>query len=189
MLNDENSTGSGLSWRARSGLLPQLDVQIVSSMYESTGSSSGMQVRERDKPLSPSMPKEELAPRPAKRDALRRRMKHAERVASRLVEFQRANDLMALSNAGFELERTLDDLWALRSECDEDWADLLNVLQGSLKKLEFEKMSQEQCAAVQAIVSGPLGDRSVDDTGLEDAVLLLRKVGLDPWKAISGSIE
>jgi hypothetical protein len=123
---------------------------------------------------------------PARRDAIRRGLAMAERLAREMESSARVSDLMELSNAGFALVATLDELWDLRDEREDDWGDLLNLLQGALAKEEFEKFSIRQCAAIRMIIADHLDAGCVDMDDIERSLRLLREAGLDPWKGISG---
>ena len=103
--------------------------------------------------------------------------------------FAKAADLIELSNAGFRLAHLLADLWELRDEREDDWSDLLNVLQAALAKEEFERFSPNQCYAIGVVISDHLAAGAVDIDDIERSIKLLREAGLDPWKGISGDNE
>ncbi len=124
---------------------------------------------------------------PARRDAIRRGLATAERLAREMEFSARVGDLMELSNAGFGLAAALGELWGLRGEREDDWGDLLNLLQGALAKEEFEKFSVQQCAAIRMIIADHLDAGRVDMDDIERSLRLLSEAGLDPWKGISGN--
>jgi hypothetical protein len=113
----------------------------------------------------------------------------AEKEACRLESRAKAGDLMELSNAGFRLGEILRELWELREEREDDWGDLLNILQGALAQEEFERFSVDQCRAIRSIIVDHLGSGAVDVDDLERSIRLLREAGFDPWKGISGETE
>src|SRR6266498_122695 len=123
---------------------------------------------------------------PARRDIIRRNLATAERLAREMESSARVSDLMELSNAGFALTAALDELWDLRDEREDDWGDLLNILQGALAKEEFGKFSIQRCAAIRMIIADHLDAGCVDMDDIERSLRLLREAGLDPWKGISG---
>jgi len=123
---------------------------------------------------------------PARRDEIRRCLIKAAEAAGNLETHAGAGEKIDLSNEGFRLMQLLDDLWQLRSEREDNWGDLLNILQGALKQEEFERFSVEQCQAIHAIVADHLGAGAVGDDDIERSVELLRESGLDPWRGISG---
>jgi len=53
-----------------------------------------------------------------------------------MVAAAKAGDLIELSNAGFRVVASLEELWRLRNEREADWGDLLNILQVSLAQEE-----------------------------------------------------
>ncbi|MCI0489662.1 MAG: hypothetical protein L0229_23995 [Blastocatellia bacterium] len=112
----------------------------------------------------------------------------AEKEASLMEAFAQAGDLIELSQAGFRLKDALSDLWDLRKECEDDWGDLLNILQAVLSQEEFERFSVDQCYAIRSVIADHLGAVAVDIDDIEDSIRLLRKAGFDPWKGISGTI-
>lgn len=113
----------------------------------------------------------------------------AKSLASEMESYARSGELMDLSNCGFSLIYTLDDLWALRENRESDWKDLLNLLQGALAKEEFERYSVEQCIAVRKVITEHLADGYIEIDDLERSIRLLRNAGLDPWKGISGMVN
>jgi hypothetical protein len=93
---------------------------------------------------------------------------------------------MAHSNAGFGLKRSLDELWTIRRDREERWADLLNLLQGALAREEFERFSAEQCLAIKEVLADHLRPWTVDDDDIRTSLRIMRRAGLDPWRPISG---
>jgi hypothetical protein len=106
-------------------------------------------------------------------------------VATQIEEFRKEKTLMELSNSGFALVEILSDLWDLRGDREEEFGDLINLLQGVLNTCEFEQLSVEQCEVIRRIVEEHVASGSVDDTDLEECVVLLGRAGLDPFKPIS----
>lgn len=123
------------------------------------------------------------------RDLIRRSLKQAEEEASRMEAFAEAGDVMELSNTGFRLKDALQELWQLRNEREDDWGDLLNILQGALAQEEFERFKPDQCYAIRCVIADHLGSGIVDIDDLERSLRLLREAGFDTWKGISGTIE
>ncbi|MGH9855165.1 MAG: hypothetical protein ACREBD_35480 [Blastocatellia bacterium] len=125
---------------------------------------------------------------PARRDTVRRGLALAERLALEMESCAQVGDLMELSNVGFALAAALGELWELRDEREDDWGDLLNLLQGALAKEEFEEFSVQQCAAIRMIVADHLNSGYVDIDDIERSLRLLRTADFDPWKGISGTV-
>lgn len=124
---------------------------------------------------------------PARRDALRRALAAAANEAMRMESFAGGGDLVELSNAGFALRFALEDLWDLRKEREEDWGDLLNLLQGALAQEEFERFKAHQCQTIRTIIVDHLSSGVTDIDDIERSIKLLREAGFDPWKGISSS--
>jgi hypothetical protein len=125
----------------------------------------------------------------AQMDALRRTLAKAKDTAGSMLTYAKTSELIELSVAGFRLLDLLDDLWKLRDSREDDWGDLLNILQGALSNEEFEKFTADRCDAILNIVADHLGSGAVGVDDIEQSIHLLRKNGLDPWKAISGDFK
>ncbi len=123
---------------------------------------------------------------PAARDALRRALLAAAQISEQMLMAYNSGELIGLSNAGFQLEEVLGELWKLRKHREDEWGDLLNLLQTALAQEEYERFSELQCKAIQRTIVEYLTAGAVDDDDLARAVKLFRESGLDPWKAISG---
>ncbi|MFI5457611.1 MAG: hypothetical protein ACHRXM_19385, partial [Isosphaerales bacterium] len=71
---------------------------------------------------------------------------------------------------------------------------VLNFLQGVLRYAwnvsgGFEKLSVDQCTAIEEIVKDHLGPSSMDKDSVRSTLKILGTSGLDPWAAISGNPE
>jgi len=86
---------------------------------------------------------------------------------------------------GSELSDELQALWNLRSVREEEWAEVLNFLQSALAQQEFERFESTHCEAVRRVVVDYLAGGVVDPEDVVRVRMILREVGLDPWKAIS----
>ena len=128
---------------------------------------------------------------PARRDALRRGIQQAVREAEAMVSAARDGESTRLSNSAFSLRDTLQDLWDLRDERDDDWGDLLNTLQIAFGVDDYDALSVAQCVAVKQIISEILVMRTVDVSDIEASVQLLRKSGLDPfgWSSTTSDVD
>ena len=94
-------------------------------------------------------------------------------------------ELTRLSNTAFELRDTLQDLWAMRDEREDDWGDLLNHLQIALEMDEYEGLTAIQCKAVREVIADHLSVHTVDIGDIDDSLRLLRRAGLDPFGSTS----
>jgi hypothetical protein len=94
-------------------------------------------------------------------------------------------ELTRLSNKAFELRDTLQDLWAMRDEREDDWGDLLNLLQIALERDEYEDLTAVQCKAMRDVIADHLSVHTVDIDDIENSLRLLRRSGLDPFGSTS----
>ncbi|MCI0622492.1 MAG: hypothetical protein L0387_12665 [Acidobacteria bacterium] len=154
---------------------------VVYSRSGATDNASGFYAVS---PITKSQPRSDAA----SRDAIRRGLYEAKQEVETMVASAREGDLMELSSAGFRLKETLRQLWGFRNEREEDWGDLLNLLQGVLEQVEFEQFKVEQCAVIRRIICDELGDGIVDIEELERSISALRRAGFDPWRGISGQV-
>jgi hypothetical protein len=125
----------------------------------------------------------------AQYDALRRELVIAANQSMLMLRLSEKSDLVGLANAGFALRDSLAQLWDLRRLREDDWGDLINLLQTALALEEFEKFSIHQCQAIHSIIVDHLGSGVTDIDDLEAVVSLLRRAGFDPFKAISATDE
>jgi hypothetical protein len=185
--------GTGVNTRRQSERPVRIvDLQEVTSAnlpigYEKTTDKSGISGietvrRERNYeaqvgPRSPS--------NPGVRDAIRRALIAAQTCALQIIETVAEGDRIELANLGCYMRDTLNDLWKWRKDQENDWGDLLNMLQSALAQEEFEKFSESQCRAIHKIVTEHLTMGGVDEDDIAATALLLKKVGFDPWKTIS----
>jgi len=96
-----------------------------------------------------------------------------------------SRDLIELANTGFMLRDSLNQLWQLRHLREDDWGDLLNLLQTALASEEFERFSPNQCKAIYSVVNEHLRNGITDIDDLDAVIVKLRQAGLDPFKSIS----
>lgn len=120
----------------------------------------------------------------ARRYAIAEYLKEAVQEARTMESAAEAGDLMGLSIAGNELKSTLNDLWNVRGDREDDWGDLVNILQIVIAQKEFERFLPKQCKALQNIIEQHLGGGKTDTDDLKNSIRLLRRAGFDPWSAI-----
>ena len=119
-------------------------------------------------------------------DALRRYLTSAVSQAGLMVRVAQTGDVIELANSGFLLRDILSELWNLRGIREDDWGDLVNLLQGALAGEEFEKFSVYQCESIRSVIADHLASGITDIDDLDSVVALLRNAGFDPFKTISG---
>jgi hypothetical protein len=125
----------------------------------------------------------------AQRDAIRRNVDRAIDQAGQMLAAAASGDMMEVSNAGFQLTETLQSLWALRGAREENWGDLLDLLQTMLAKVEFESLTSMQCEAIRDVLTSYLKPWTVEDDDVQSSIRRLRGAGFDPWRGISGPQE
>jgi hypothetical protein len=130
-------------------------------------------------------PQGKPASNPARRDAVRRGVQGALREAEAMLAAVDEGELTRLSNKAFELRDTLQDLWALRDGREDDWGDLLNLLQIALEMDEYEGLTAIQCKAVRDVIADHLSVHTADIDDIDGSVRLLRRAGLDPFGSTS----
>jgi hypothetical protein len=118
---------------------------------------------------------------PARRDAVRRGIQKAIRESEAMLASLDVGESTLASNVAFRLRDTLQDLWELRSEREDDWGDLLNVLQVAFGIEDYDSLTRAQGTALKRVISEYLSMHTVDVCDIEASVQLLRKCGLDPF--------
>jgi hypothetical protein len=181
--------GTGVSSNGKLDTFYRLDDSSGDSIsgYVTLSGTQGVAVQSQPRPMPPGSSKQRGSA-PARRDEIRRSLLRAKEVAGNLETYAKGGDRMELSLEGFKLRDLLSDLWRLRSEGEDDWGDLLTLVQGALAQEEFERFTEEQCRAVHTIVAEHLAAGAVGDDDIERTIALLRGAGFDPWKGISGSL-
>lgn len=124
------------------------------------------------------------APTPSQRYAVREHIKELQSAAERLERGAKAEDAIEKSLAGADLLASLQDLWNLRHVREYEWRSLVNFLQGTLLRQDFEQFTPTQCQAINEIVSHILSC-GVSKDDVVSARLALRRAGLDPWRVLS----
>jgi hypothetical protein len=125
----------------------------------------------------------------AQRDAIRRNVDRAIDQAGQMLAATEAGELMELSNAGFQFAETLQSLWDLRGAREENWGDLLDLLQTILVNVEFESFTPIQCEAIRDVLVSYLKPWTVEDDDIRSSIRRLREAGFDPWRGLSGPQE
>ena len=123
------------------------------------------------------------------RYALRQHLARAKELVARFVDICRRDDPMEQAIVGSELSDELQALWNVRRVREEAWAQVLNFLQSALAQEEFERFQSSYCTAVQKVVVDYLAGGGVDPEAVVRVRMILREVGLDPWKGVSSLDE
>jgi len=168
------------------GMLANTKVQDARcEYYDLPYAKSGVDKKQFLKERTAPSRRELAAPITSQLYAVRKYSRDARDEAARMVRASKDGEIMEIASQGLALMDSLQVLWGLRSVREDEWASLVNFLQAALSKEEFERFTEEQCETVHIIIANYLAAGLVRDDEVTKARCLLRKVGLDPWKAIS----
>jgi hypothetical protein len=98
-------------------------------------------------------------------------------------------DLVDSALLGTNLSNLLQELWKYRACREEDWMEILNMLQIVLSKQEFETFPKEKRLALVRIFQEGLLERTVGRHELERTLRLLTIAGFDIWRGIQSTSE
>jgi hypothetical protein len=112
---------------------------------------------------------------------MRKKIQRAAEEAQSLVAAARQGELTRVSNLTYTIRDTLQDLWLLRADREEDWGDILNTLQIALEREDSGNFTVSECLAIQEVIGEHLALHEVDGENLEECVISLVKSGLSPW--------
>lgn len=119
-------------------------------------------------------------------EEVNRLLRKASEKVAQLVE---AEDLIEQANIAFAFKDCLEGLWKNRDNREDNWGDLLNILQIVLVQVEFEQLSEAQKLSIQKITNDYLCTPEILDSDIDDALAVLSDAGFDPWSGISGKAE
>ena len=92
---------------------------------------------------------------------------------------------MEATNAGGMLTDALTQLWKLRSYRESEFAEIVNMLELALAKVDFGSLSPEQCSALVKLLDECVLAGATDESEVRHARHLLRQGGFDPWRGLS----
>jgi hypothetical protein len=119
-------------------------------------------------------------------EEVNRLLRKTSETVAQLVE---AEDLIEQANYAFAFKNCLEDLWKNRNNREDNWGDLLNILQIVLAQVEFEQLSVAQKLSIKKITNDYLCTPEILDPDIDDALEVLSGAGFDPWSGISGKPE
>ncbi|HHT9136651.1 MAG TPA: hypothetical protein ACFYEK_05320 [Candidatus Wunengus sp. YC60] len=108
------------------------------------------------------------------------------KVSDTVVNLAAIEDTIEQTNLAFTFKHCLEELWENRDIREDNWGDLLNILQAVLVQVEFELLSGSQKSGIKKVVTEYLCKAEVTDSDMEDALGILSETGFDPWRGISG---
>jgi len=120
-----------------------------------------------------------------RRDVARRKIIRATTEAEGMIAAAESEEPTRVNNLTYKLRDTLQDLWEMRHDREEDWSDILNALQIVLERDEVGGFSVPQCKAIRDVIVDHLALMSVDGVDLEECIVVLALSGLDPFEGAS----
>ncbi len=117
-------------------------------------------------------------------EEVNRLLRKASEKVTKLVE---AEDLVEQANIAFAFKDCLEELWKNRDNREDNWGDLLNILQIVLAQVEFEQLTVAQKLGIKKITTDYLCTPEILDPDIDDALESLSAAGFDPWSGISGN--
>ncbi len=118
----------------------------------------------------------------AEREHMGRLHRECQIKAKLLLESQ---DPVESALIGASLLNILQDLWLLREGREDDWTEILNLLQITLTHQEFEILSLNQRIALDRIFHECLLVRNVGRSDVERTLQVLSDSGFDVWRGIA----
>jgi hypothetical protein len=94
------------------------------------------------------------------------------------------NEPTEVAMLGASLCDILDQLWKYRLAREDDWIEVLNLLQIVLRGESFETMSHAKRGALTELFQKHLTPRTIGSFELRGAVRLLKDAGFDIWHGI-----
>lgn len=108
------------------------------------------------------------------------------KASEKVINLATIENPMEQTNLAFSFKDCLEELWDNRNLREDNWGDLLNILQAVLAQVEFELFSGSQKSGIKKVVTEYLCKAEVADSDMEDALGILSEAGFDPWRGISG---
>lgn len=105
------------------------------------------------------------------------------------LQLEKTQDIFDQANISIELKRILKELWGLRNERENNWGDLINIIQAVFARTEVELLNKKQKKALRLVIIEYLCNSYVEDADMERAIIALSEDELDPWVGISGNSD
>lgn len=121
---------------------------------------------------------------PAKRYAINEYLSEATRIAEQMEEASSGGEILNLVSFGMAITERLRSLWRLREYRTDDWATIVNFLQGILAGAEFEDFTQDQCTALRLVFQQNLHP-DADENDVASSIVVLERAGFNPWRGIA----
>ena len=147
--------------------------------YVTTGTKVESAPHKREKALSDKERFQQIAIS----ENITRLLRKASETAINLVTTE---DPMEQTNLACSFKDCLEELWDNRNLREDNWGDILNILQAVLAQVEFEVLSGLQKSGIKKVVTEYLCKAELADSDMEDALAILSQAGFDPWRGLSG---
>ena len=187
-MSDGHTGDSPFSGGGASGIITNTDVQEARcENYDIRYKKSGAPVREAShrNDLRGDAATHPSTSSASARYSIRQCAEKAREAASHLEDAARDGDFMEATTAGGMLTDALSRLWKLRSCRESEFAEIVNMLELALAKVDFESLSPEQCSALVKLLDECVLAGATDESEVRHARHLLRQGGFDPWRGLS----
>jgi hypothetical protein len=117
----------------------------------------------------------------AKREHVARLLRKCQNIVAQLVG---CDDRLELAALGAELCDNLQELWRHRVAREDDWIEVLNLMQIVLRGEIIEQMTSSKKRALAEIFNGSLTIRTIGSIEAQRAFRILRGAGFDVWRGV-----
>lgn len=155
-------------------------------VHEPTGKMARWQRKERAAQVSPKPSTRSAKNMIAEREHIGRLLRDCQTKSQALLD---STDPIDSALFGANLTQILQELWNYKEVREDDWVEILNLLQIVLSGQEFETFSKEKRLALVDVFEEGLLTRTVGRTEVERTLELLSKANFDIWRGIAGSEE
>jgi len=122
----------------------------------------------------------------AQREQSGRLVRECKELLAMIIE---ATDVIEISNHAHQVIDNLQQMWEQRNNRENEWGDLLNILQICLPKESVETLPREKWEGILKVLDECMGLRTVTRLDMDRGLRILKHAGFDPWKGISGLVE
>jgi hypothetical protein len=100
------------------------------------------------------------------------------------TDLLQAGDPQDAALAGVRILNLLQDMWAAREAREENWREIINLLQILLTGEEFESLSRDKRTILHTLFETGVLTRTVSQHDLSHIVRLLHDAGFDLWRGV-----
>ena len=117
----------------------------------------------------------------AEREHIARQLRQCSRLGEELLQ---TTDPVDSALVGAKLVSAIKELWEHRSSREDDWGEILNILQICIAGQEFESFSKEKRLALVSIFADCLVSRTVGRLETERALEILSNANFNVWRGL-----